>query len=96
MIRIYYHFSTNQVGPELVHGKNHGQKFLLHCGIVELGAGQCLTGIRYGIILLILALTEHCSDGIVTSVANDLERKAPIGGLYDGCGNECLLEGVEG
>jgi hypothetical protein len=84
------------VGPELVHGKNHGQKFLLRCGVVELGAGQCLTGIRYGIVLLILALTEHCSDGIVTRIAHDLERETPIGGLYDGCGNECLLEGIEG
>ena len=96
MICIHYHFSTNQVGPELVHGKDHGQKFLLCCGIVELGAGQCLTGIRYGIVLLILALTEHCSNGIVTSVAHNLKRKTPIGGLYEGCGNECLLEGIKG
>ena len=35
--------------------------------------------------MLILALTEHCSDGIVTSVTHDLERKALIGWLYDGC-----------
>ena len=78
MIHVHYHFSTNQVGSELVHGKDHGQKFLVCYGIVELGAGQCLTGIRYGIVLLILALTEHCSNGIVTSVAHNLERKAPI------------------
>ena len=96
MIRVHYHFSTNQVGSELVHGKDHSQKFLLRCGIVELGVGQCLTGIRYGVVLLILALAEHCSDGIVASVTHDLEKKAPIGGLYDGCGNECLLEGIEG
>ena len=96
MIHVYYHFSTNQVGSKLVHGKNHGQKFLLYCGIVKLGAGQCLTGIRYGIVLLILALTEHCSDGVDASVAHDLERKTPIGGLYEGCGNECLHEGTEG
>ena len=96
MIRKYYHFSTNQVGSELVHGKDHGQKFLLCCGIVELGASQCLTGIRYGIVLLILALTGHCSDGVDASVAHDLERKTPIGWLDDGCGNECLFEGIEG
>ena len=39
-----YHFSTNQLGSELVYGKHYYQKFLLHCGIVQLGSGQCLTG----------------------------------------------------
>ena len=84
MIRVYYHFSTNQVRSELVHGKDHVQKFLLHCGIAELGADQCPTWIRYGILLFILALTEHYSNGIVTSVAHNLERKAPIGGCMMG------------
>ena len=96
MIRVHYHFSTDQVGSELVHGKNHGWKVLLRCGVVELGVGQCLTGIRYGIILFILALTKHCSDGVVASIAHNLERKTPIRRLNEGCGNECLLEGIEG
>ena len=37
MIHVYYRFITNQVRSKLVHGKDHGQKFLLCCGIVELG-----------------------------------------------------------
>ena len=96
MIHVYYRFITNQVRSKLVHGKDHGQKFLLCCGVVELGAGQCLTGIRYGIMLLVLALTEHYSDGVVASIAHDLERKIPIERLDNGCGNECFLEGIEG
>jgi hypothetical protein len=47
-------------------------------------------------MLLVSALTQHCTGGIVTCIAHDLEWKIPIRGLYDGCKNECLLEGVEG
>jgi hypothetical protein len=47
-------------------------------------------------MLFILALTQHCTNDVVTCIAHDLERKIPIGRLYDGCRNECLLEGVEG
>ena len=47
-------------------------------------------------MLLISTLTEHCAYGVVTCIAHDLERKFPIGRLYDGRGYECLLEGIEG
>ena len=47
-------------------------------------------------MLFILALTEHCADGVVTCIAHDLEWKTPIRRLYDGCGHQCLYEGIEG
>jgi hypothetical protein len=47
-------------------------------------------------MLYISAMTQHCTDGIVTCIAHDLEWRIPIRRLYDGCRNECLLEGVEG
>ena len=96
MIRVYNHFSPDQVGSELIHGEYNRQKFLLRCGIVQLGSGQRLTGIGYSIMLLISALTQHCSYSIVTCIAHDLEWKFPIGWLNDGCRYECLLEGIEG
>jgi hypothetical protein len=52
--------------------------------------------LRYGIMLLILALIQHYTDGVITCIAHDLERKFPTGRLYDGCRSECLLEGVQG
>jgi hypothetical protein len=47
-------------------------------------------------MLSTLALTQHCTNGVVTCIAQDLEGKFPVGRLYNGCRNECLLEGVEG
>ena len=47
-------------------------------------------------MLFISALTQHCAHNVVTCIAHDLERKFPIGRLNDGCGYECLLEGIEG
>jgi hypothetical protein len=47
-------------------------------------------------MLFISALTQHCTDGVVSCIAHGLERKFPIGRLYYGCINKCLLEGVEG
>ena len=47
-------------------------------------------------MLLISTLTKHCAYGIVACIAHDIERKFPIGRLNDGCGHECLLEGIEG
>ena len=47
-------------------------------------------------MLLISALTKHYAYSIVACIAHNLERKFPIGRLNDGCGNECLLEGIEG
>ena len=47
-------------------------------------------------MLLIFTLTEHCAYSVVACIAHDLETKFPIGRLNDGCGNECLLEGIEG
>ena len=100
MIHVHYHFGTNQVRSELVHGEYHGQKFLLRCSVIQLGSGQYLTGIRYSIMMfistLISTLTRHYSDGVVASIAHNLERKTPIRRLNEGCGNECLLEGIEG
>jgi hypothetical protein len=52
MISVYYHFSTNQVGSELVNGEHHCQKFLLRCRIIQLNSSQCFTCITYGIMLL--------------------------------------------
>ena len=96
MIRLHNHFSTSQVGSELVHGEYYYQELLFRCGLVELGSGQCLTCVGYSIVLLISTLTEHCAYGVVACIAHDLERKFPIVRLNDGCGYECLLEGVEG
>ena len=96
MIHVHNHFCTNQVGPELVHGEYYRQKFLFHHGVVELGSGQCLTCVGYSIVLLISTLTEHCAYGVVACIAHDLKRKFPVGRLNDGCGYECLLEGIEG
>ena len=47
-------------------------------------------------MLLISTLTKHCAYGAVTCIAHDLKRKFPFGRLNDGCGYECLLEGIEG
>ena len=47
-------------------------------------------------MLLISTLTEHYAYGVVACIAHDLERKFPIRRLNDGCGYECLLEGIEG
>ena len=90
------HLSTDQVGSELIHGEHNRQKFLLRCSVIQLGYGQRLTGIWYGIMLFISALTQHCSHRVVTCIAHNLEWKFPIGWLDDGSWNECLLEGVEG
>src|SRR6185503_16521439 len=79
-----------------VHGEYYHQEFLFHCGVVELGSGQCLTCVGHSVVLLISTLTKHCAYGVVTCIAHDLERKFPIGRLNDGCGYECLLEGIEG
>ena len=47
-------------------------------------------------MLLISTFTKHCAYGVVICIAHDLERKFPIRWLNDGCGYECLLEGIEG
>jgi len=69
MVRVYNQFCTNQVGSELIHGEYYRQEFLLRCGVVELGSGQCLTGVGYGIVLLISALTKHYAYSIVACIA---------------------------
>jgi hypothetical protein len=47
-------------------------------------------------MLFISALIQHYTDGIITCIAHDLERKFPIRRMYDGSINERLLDGVEG
>ena len=96
VVRVHNHLCIDQVGSELVHGEYYRQEFLFRCGVVELGSGQCLTCVGYSIVLLISTLTEHCAYGVVACIAHDLETKFPIGRPNDGCGYECLLEGIEG
>jgi len=79
MIRVYYHLSTNQVGYELVANTSAKSSFS-----VVINSGQCLTCIRESIMLIILALNWHCTDGVIICLARGLERKFPIGRPYDG------------
>ena len=81
MIRVYYHIGTIQEGAELRANTNARSSFSVDA---QLRSGQCLTCIRFGTMLIILALAWHCSDGVIICNARGLERKFPIGRMYDG------------
>ena len=81
MIRVYYHLGTIQEGAELKANTNARSSFSV---VAYLRSGHCLTCIGFGIRLLVLALTWHCSDGVIICNARGLERKFPIGRMYDG------------
>jgi len=81
MIRVYYHFGTIQEGAELKANTHARSSFPV---VAYLRSGQCLTCIGLVIMLLVLALAWHCSDGVIIRNARGLERKFPIGRMYDG------------
>jgi hypothetical protein len=54
MICIDNDLGAHQISSELFDGKYHGKKFLLRCGVVQLGSSQSLACMGYSIMLLIL------------------------------------------
>ena len=81
MIRVYYHLGTNQEGVKLKANTNARSSFSV---VAYLRSGQCLTCIRFGLMLIILVLAWHCFEGVIICNTRGLERKFPIGRMYDG------------
>jgi hypothetical protein len=54
MICIDNNLGAHQIWSKLFDGKYHDKKFLLWCGVSQLGSSQSLACVGYSIMLLIL------------------------------------------